>query len=203
MRVREIFDSQTNLVLDDLWAKDAEQRRQQDRGPDSLKALHPSVAQLLHMLILQKQALTIVEFGTSHGVSTIWLAQAARQTGGHVFSVDAVPAKTAAATRNLDAAGLAEFVTLTTAEGADFAESLPEQIDFVLVDFGLPAFLPAYERMRTKLSARATLFVDGGPEGHWLQEPNLSCVKQLEADDRLLLMRLPMHKEHLLAVTLT
>jgi predicted O-methyltransferase YrrM len=132
----------------------------------TVKAVHPSVAELLHMLILQKQALTIVEVGTSHGLSTIWLAAATRRTGGHVYRVDALPTKTSAAADNLRSAGLADHVTLTTAAGVDSVEGLPDGIDFVFVDFGLPVFLPAFKRLQAKLADGATLLVDGGPDGH-------------------------------------
>jgi hypothetical protein len=111
-----------------------------------------------------------------------------------------MPSKTSSAKDNLRSAGLADQVTLTSADGVDFAKTLPDGIDFVFVDFGLPAFLPAFERLKPKMAVGAALFVDGGPEGHWQEQPNLDCLRQLEAERGLVLIRLPMVKEHLLAV---
>jgi len=51
-------------VLADLHERDSRERREGIREESSLKALAPSVAQFLYLLIVQKSARTIVEFGT-------------------------------------------------------------------------------------------------------------------------------------------
>src|SRR5919112_241517 len=43
-------------------------------------------AQLLHLLVTESRATRILEIGASYGYSTIWLADAARATGGRVTS---------------------------------------------------------------------------------------------------------------------
>jgi predicted O-methyltransferase YrrM len=105
-------------VLADLHERDSRERREGIREESSLKALAPSVAQFLYLLIVQKSARTIVEFGTSHGYSTIHLAAAADKTDGRVYSVDVIPEKTASASDNLEAAGLLHRVTLAACNGS-------------------------------------------------------------------------------------
>jgi predicted O-methyltransferase YrrM len=59
--------------------------------PDRLRRrrnLEPETAALLTLVLRIAGAKTIVEVGTSNGYSTIWLADAARDTGGRVTSVD-------------------------------------------------------------------------------------------------------------------
>jgi predicted O-methyltransferase YrrM len=59
--------------------------------PDRLRRrrnLEPETAALLTLVLRVAGARTIVEIGTSNGYSTIWLADAARATGGTVTSVD-------------------------------------------------------------------------------------------------------------------
>ncbi len=51
------------------------------------------------------KAETIVEFGTSFGVPTIWLAAAARANGGRVISTELVPSKAGQAQQNIKDAG--------------------------------------------------------------------------------------------------
>ena len=147
MKFPTIFTAAQVDVLADLHERDSQERREGFREAISLKALGPAVAQLLYLLILQKGAKIIVEFGTSHGYSTIHLAAAADRTDGHVYSVDAMPEKIALATKNLDAAALLHRVTLCTSDGAEFVASLPDDIDLVLVDYGIPAFAPAFARL--------------------------------------------------------
>ncbi len=203
MKFPTVFTSAQIEVLAGLHARDSQERREGIREALSLKALAPPVAQLLHLLILQKNAKTIVEFGTSHGYSTIHLAAAADRTDGHVYTVDAIPEKTAFAAENLDAAGLLHRVTLATSDGADFATSLPDGIDLVLVDYDIPAFAPAFESLRDRIATGCLIFVDGGPEGYWESDAARGFRTRLEDDPSFVVSILPMHKDQLIAVKVT
>ena len=203
MKFPTVFTTAQIDVLADLHERDRQERRTGIREALSLKALGPSVAQLLYLLILQKGAKTIVEFGTSHGYSTIHLAAAADRTGGRVYTVDSIPEKTAFAAKNLEAAGLLHRVTLITSDGTDFVASLPDGIDFILVDYGIPAFAPAFDSLRDRIAPGCLFFVDGGPEGFWQSDAVRGFRTLLEDDPSFLVSILPMHKDHLIAVRVT
>ena len=132
MRLLDALTPAQAGVVEALSTRDQEERRAGDRNEDSLKALAPSVAELLYFLVVTRNARVIAEFGSSHGYSTIHLAAAAERTGGHVHSVDIVPRKTAQARANLEKAGLLHRVTLATADGVEFAAGLPDALDLVL-----------------------------------------------------------------------
>ena len=200
MRVSSLFTPSRAGVLEALHARDQSERRRGVREASSLKALAPAVAELLFVLVLQQRARCIVEFGTSHGYSTLHLAAAAEQTGGHVYSVDVLREKTACARANLEAAELLPCVTLVTADGADFVETLGEGIDFVLVDYPVAEFARALEPLARRVAPGCTLFVDGGPDGYWETGEGLHFRRRLEQDPRLVVTRLPMHKEQLIGV---
>ena len=190
------------VVVEDLRVRDQEERRAGVRNADSLKALDPAVAELLYFLVVSRHARVIVEFGTSHGYSTIHLAAAAERTDGHVHSVDVMPQKTAQARASLERAELLHRVTLVTAEGIEFAARLPEAVDFVLVDYGVEAFAPAFTDVRRRMAPGCLLFVDGGPEGYWRSGAARAFRVLVERDPSFLTLGLPMHKEELLAVYL-
>ena len=200
MKFPGIFTPAQIEVLADLHERDSRERREGIREALSLKALAPAVAQLLYLLILQKGAKTIVEFGTSHGYSTIHLAAAADRTDGHVYTVDSMPEKTAWARENLETAGLLHRVTLATADGADFVPSLPDAVDFVLVDYGILAFASAFDVLRDRIAPGCFIFVDGGPPGHWESDKVQGFKVLLEDDPSFLVSILPMHKDQLIAV---
>lgn len=200
MQFRAIFTGPQREVLSSLRERDRREREAGDRGEMSLKALAPEVAELLYMLVVHKGAKTIVEFGTSQGYSTIYLAAAAERTGGHVYTVDAMPEKTGLAAANLDAAGLMDRVTLTTSDGCDFARSLPSGIDLTLVDYAIPAFLPAFPHLRERMSQGALLFVDGGPDGYWDRDDVRPFRTALEEDAGFVVSMVPMRKQQLVAV---
>lgn len=200
MNFTSLMTDPQNRVLGELHERDARERQAGLREPESLMALAPTVARLLYLLAVQKRAKTLVEFGTSHGYSTIHLAAAAERTGGHVFTVDAVPEKTAWATANVRAAGLAHRVSFTTADGAEFVRSLPRPADFVLVDYAATAFLPAFAGLRGRTADGCLIFIDGGPDGYWDAGDGRELKALLEDDPDFLVALLPMHKEQLLAV---
>jgi predicted O-methyltransferase YrrM len=84
---------------------------------DKLVALEPVKAEFCHMLCLALRARRVVEIGTSHGVSTLYLADAVHQVcgaagGGVVIGTEYEPAKAAAARANFQAAGVANLIDL-------------------------------------------------------------------------------------------
>ncbi|SFW70772.1 O-methyltransferase [Luteibacter sp. UNCMF366Tsu5.1] len=91
---------------------------------------------LLYMLARGCGAKTIVEFGTSFGISTVHLAAALRDNGGgHLITSEFEPSKVVRATANLMAAGLADLVEIREGDALQtLAIDMPERIDLLLLD---------------------------------------------------------------------
>ena len=53
----------------------------------------PETGRLMHMLAVAAEARVLVEVGASYGYSTVWLADAARATGGTLHSLELSAAK--------------------------------------------------------------------------------------------------------------
>lgn len=98
---------------------------------------------LLYMLARSSRARTIVEFGTSFGISTIHLAAALRDNGGgRLVTSEFEPAKVERARANLAAAGLLDLVEIRAGDALrTLAGDLPDAIDLVLLD-GAKALYP-------------------------------------------------------------
>jgi predicted O-methyltransferase YrrM len=92
------------------------------------------VGEFLQVLALGVRAKTIVEYGTSLGVSTLYLAEAARRVGGHVYSTEIVPEKCRAARESLRATGLAPFATVFEGDALVTLQQVSSGVDFVLLD---------------------------------------------------------------------
>ncbi|WP_232666678.1 O-methyltransferase [Pseudonocardia sp. TRM90224] len=120
-------------VLDDLYAEGGEHDAAQ---PDRLRRrrnLEPDAAALLALTTRMLGARRIVEIGTSNGVSTIWLADAARATGGRVTSVDLTLGVDVEA--NLTRAGVRDLVDLREADGGAVLAELPDaSVDLLFLD---------------------------------------------------------------------
>jgi len=96
----------------------------------------------LSLLVRTVGARNIVELGTSQGYSTIWLALAARETGGHVTSFDIDEKKHRMATDNLAEAGLSDRVTLLAQDAHKGLAELGFEFDFVFLDAEKDDYLP-------------------------------------------------------------
>jgi predicted O-methyltransferase YrrM len=118
-----------------------EMKRMQELSPaeftkridEFLQAVGPATGQLID-LIKEAKARTILELGTSRGYSTVWLAEAARATGGKAISVDVHAGKQEYARTPLSRAGLAEFAEFKLGDARKAIAALPGPIDFVLLD---------------------------------------------------------------------
>jgi predicted O-methyltransferase YrrM len=110
---------------------------------------------LLYILARAVRARSIVEFGTSFGISTLHLAAALRDNGGgRLIGSEFEPSKIARARANLTAGGLSDLVEIREGDALEtLARDLPDSIDFVLLDGAkslYPSILSLIEgRLRT------------------------------------------------------
>ena len=98
---------------------------------------------LLYMLARSGGARTIVEFGTSFGISTLHLAAALRDNGGgRLITSEFEPSKAVRAREHLRAGGLIDLVEIREGDALrTLSVDLPESIDLVLLD-GAKALYP-------------------------------------------------------------
>jgi predicted O-methyltransferase YrrM len=86
---------------------------------------------------------SIVEYGTSFGLSTLHLGAALRDNGGgRLIGSEFEPSKVTRARENIAAAGLSDLVEIREGDALEtLAHDLPQAIDFVLLD-GAKALYP-------------------------------------------------------------
>ena len=106
-------------------------------------AVSRETGMLLYMLARGCGARTIVEFGTSFGISTLHLAAALRDNGGgRLISSEFEPSKVARARENLRAGGLNDLVEIREGDALQTLRTdLPDTIDLLLLD-GAKALYP-------------------------------------------------------------
>lgn len=122
-------------VIDRVGAAAARHDAAQADRRDRWRVLEPDAGRFLWFLAQATGARGIVEVGTSRGVSTLWLADAARATGGRVTSFDTDAAAQRDAAANLAEAGLAEQVDLRLGDGgAGLAELDDGAVDLLFLD---------------------------------------------------------------------
>lgn len=129
---------------------------------DKLVALDRDKAQLCYQLCRALRAERVVEAGTSHGVSTLYLAAAVRDNraeGGVVIGTEYEPEKAKAARANFEAAGLTSWIELREGDLRETLRELPGPVDFLLLDVWEVA-LPALEQVAPRLRPGAIVACD-------------------------------------------
>ena len=129
--------------LNRLMHSKTEYRDLYERMKDLWLPVSRETAQLLYMLARSTRAKTIVEFGTSFGISTLHMAAALRDNGGgRLITTEFEPAKVARAREHLKAGGVIDLVEIREGDAlTTLRTDLPDAIDLVLLD-GAKALYP-------------------------------------------------------------
>jgi predicted O-methyltransferase YrrM len=125
-----------------------------------LLAVGPESGALLRTLAQGSAATHILELGTSYGYSTLWLAMAAKATGGKVTTCDVAPSKQEYAKAALTRAGLVDYVVFRPGDALQTIPTLADGIDFVLVDLWKDLYVRCLELFLPKLKPGAILVAD-------------------------------------------
>jgi predicted O-methyltransferase YrrM len=125
-----------------------------------LLAVGPATGQLLNILVKSLTAPNILELGTSYGYSGIWLAEAAKATGGRLTTMELQDYKSAHAREMSEKAGLADVVDFKVGDAVAMIGEMPGGIDFVLVDLWKDLYIPCLEAFYPKLNPGAIIVAD-------------------------------------------
>lgn len=116
---------------------------------------------LLYALVRASRPETVVEFGTSFGISTLYLAAAvADNGGGHVYGTEMSEVKVATARKNLDEAGLGGVATILPGDARRTLADLSGPIGLVLLDGWKELCLPVLRDLEPRLAAGAIVVAD-------------------------------------------
>ncbi|MFK3799575.1 MULTISPECIES: O-methyltransferase [unclassified Pseudomonas] len=117
---------------------------------------------LLYMLARSCNARTVVEFGTSFGISTLHLAAALRDNGGGLLiTSEFESSKVAQARSNLSAGGLLDLVEIREGDALKtLGKDLPESIDLVLLDGAKALYPEILSLVESRLRPGALIIAD-------------------------------------------
>lgn len=163
------MDDRMMAVLDLYHARMQEERSRpreeppggRDGGHDQrMRAIGPNTGQVLNILARDLSSPTILELGTSFGYSGIWLADAARATGGKLITMELHDYKSAYARGMAQKAGLADWIDFRVGDAVSMIESLAQKVDFVFVDLWKDLYVPCLEAFYPRLNSGAIIVAD-------------------------------------------
>jgi predicted O-methyltransferase YrrM len=148
---------------------------------DALEAIYMPISEqggrLLYSLVRAIRPATIVEFGTSFGISTIHLAAGLTDVGaGRLLTTELSSAKITAAGANLAEAGVDHVVTILDGDALDTLADVPGPIDLVLLDGWKNLCLPVLRLLEPRLGSGALVVADDA-ENHPNMAEYLSYVR--------------------------
>jgi predicted O-methyltransferase YrrM len=125
-------------------------------------AVSSETGTLLYMLARASRAKTIVEFGTSFGISTLHLASALRDNGGgRLISSEFEPSKVARARHNLTVGGLIDLVEIREGDALKtLGTDLPETVDLLLLDGAKALYPDVLALVESRLRSGAFIIAD-------------------------------------------
>ncbi len=145
------MDNGLAALLADLEQFGADNDERADARSEKLLNITRDTGQFLSLLIQALRSRRIVEIGTSNGYSTLWLADAARATGGAVDTVERRTSRAGMAAETFGRSGLAPWITLHTCEAGSYLAGLPGgSVDFLFLDAErteYPGYWPDIQRV--------------------------------------------------------
>jgi predicted O-methyltransferase YrrM len=154
------MDDTLLALLDELARYGADNDARETERPRRMLNITPDTGRLLSIIVRATRATRILEVGTSNAYSTIWLADAARETGGRVTTLELLPGKVSLARENLRRAGLEDRVEIRQGQAADTLPTLPGPFDLVFLDANRPEYLRYLELVLPKLVPGGLLVAD-------------------------------------------
>lgn len=125
---------------------------------DHFLAISPAYGRFLYAMVRARRATRIVEFGTSMGVSTIYLAAALRDNGGgQLIGSELQPTKVARARAHLEAAGLADLVEIREGDALDTLKDIGGEVDILSIDGAFSLYLPVLKLIEPRLTPGAVI----------------------------------------------
>lgn len=164
----EFGDERITAVLDSYHARIRDEQRlgpeafaDRDRGADQrMRAVGPATGRFINILAGSLEAPTILELGTSFGYSGIYLAEAARATGGRLITMEMHRYKSDFARAMHERAGLSGHVEFLVGDAVAMIAASKLRFDFVLVDLWKDLYIPCLEAFYPKLNPGAIIVAD-------------------------------------------
>ncbi len=114
----------------------------------------------LKKLIQKNKLKNIVEFGTSFGISTLFLAQGVIETGGHIITTELLESKGKKAIENFIKAGVNDWVEVRIGDAMETLKNHNQSIDLLLLDGWKDLYLPLFKMLEPNFHSETFIYVD-------------------------------------------
>jgi predicted O-methyltransferase YrrM len=137
-------------------------RAEFDGAQQRYMAVSPDTGKLLYSFVRASRATSVVEFGTSLGVSTLFLAAGIKDNGGgKVIGTEFEPTKIITTRKTVNRAGVGDIVEVREGDAMQtLAVDLPAEIQLVLLDGAKDMYLDVISLLEPHLVPGALVIAD-------------------------------------------
>lgn len=175
MQINETaLDPAIQTVITSLYREASTDKTRRIRGaakavfrrlePSDMKSVYMPISQVqgefLYQTILEHGCKTIIEFGTSFGISTLFLGAAAQKTGGQIITTEIIASKAEQAQKNFDKAGLTDIIELRVGDAMETLKHIPRPIDLLLLDGWKNLYLPLFKQLEPSFRKGTLIYAD-------------------------------------------
>jgi predicted O-methyltransferase YrrM len=166
--------------LDQLLGRKPSVAEEAARTKDLYIPLSREAGTFAYLVARSLGARRVVEFGTSFGISTIYLAAAMRDNGGGlVVGSEIEPSKIRRARENVAAAGLAEYVQIREGDARETLRDPGGVVDLALLDGMKDLYVPILDLLKPSLRGGSVVLADNiktfptalAPYLAWVRDP--------------------------------
>ncbi len=127
---------------------------------DAYISLTKEQGEYIYELLIKEKAKNIIEFGTSFGISTIYLGAAAKKNNGKVITSELFSSKCKIALQNFKDANVDHVIDLRLGDAMTTLKNITDPIDFLLLDGWNDLYLPLIKMLEPKLRNGAYIYTD-------------------------------------------
>jgi predicted O-methyltransferase YrrM len=150
--------SREEIISQAIAAENRDLNEVYQRFAGNFLSVSPRFGRFLYMCARACKAKRIVEFGSSMGISAIYMAAALRDMGGgRLIGTDIEPGKIERARANVAAAGLADLVEFRLGDARETLRAGLGEIDMVMLDGAFTLYLPILELLEPQLKPSALI----------------------------------------------
>lgn len=123
--------------------------------------ISPDEGKVLYQIARSCKPRLIVEFGSSFGISALFLGSALKdQRFGRLVGTEIEPTKVAAARKNIADAGLADIVEIRAGDALQTLKAIEEPVDLLFLDGWKDLYLPVTEMLLPKMEPGSVVVAD-------------------------------------------
>ena len=162
---------------------------QQTERLQRYRNIEPESGRFLSLLIRAQQSKRILEIGTSTGYSTLWLAEAARQTQAIITTLEIDAERVAQAEQYANQLDLKDLIDFKVTDALYYLQAEQDVFDFILLDAERDTYVDYWTHLARLLKPKGGVLLVDNVISHAAEVEEF--IQLIQQDSRFIMSTLP------------